>query len=745
MRLQHFLGLVGLAVSASAAAQTTAQRVSLVQFRADIEALDDSVRLVDLEASMIDLARVDRDNALLHVKLGFLAYRLGEVTGSNSHFDDAGGEFEWATELEPTWPYPWYGLGLAELAIGESSVIAFENIRQFLGRDYLSKATAAFAQATVVEPSFTQAVVDLAETAMRQKIRPRTEVALRAVREAAQTGAADVPEVQLARGRLERILGDGDSAMAALTRFLEVGGDPGIGQFEMARALYYVGQRENGERAYYLGAAQSGSEPATALYREDFGWAASPEELAAFDAVPSVDREEWLRDFWRRRDMGDVRVPGERLAEHYRRYFYAVDRYSLVSRHRRYDVINPYRNEQQVFDDRGIIYIRHGEPDQRAFHTSSESIQPNESWAYVRPGRNLIFHFAASDDVQDYKLVESLSDILGAGVGLRLEAGGERSEEAAALFASRSTIDPIYQRLASFPTSASARLYGEERRAGARAIRIGTTTDGFPLRYAAALGGVVRRYLVGDARGDGWQVLLVFAVPGSSLVPDRSGDGLVYRVGARVVVTDTAGEAVLYVDSTSVLRRTQPLGEREFMTGFLAIPVPKGDHRLRLALDQGRDRAGELLEDTVQVPDPDAKQLAMSDVLVGHAGSGLAWVSVNDTVPVSPTARFSASRPLEVYYEIHGMERGAPYRSRLEVRKEGGGSIFGFFKRLFGGGGPPVALTVEGVASGPVTRILQTVDVSRLKPGRYRVRVSIQETQGDGRVERETALEVEGT
>jgi len=736
---------MGLVVSASAAAQTPAQRDSIVQFRADLEALDDSVRLLELEASMIDVARVDRDNALLHVKLGFVAYRLGEVTGSNSHYDDAGGEFEWATEREPTWPYPWYGLGLAELAIGESSVIAFENIRQILGRDYLSKATAAFAQATVVEPSFAQAVVDLAETAMRQKIRPRTEVALRAVREAAQTGAADVPEVQLARGRLERMLGDGDSAVAALTRFLEVGGDSGIGHFEMARALYYVGQRENGERAYYLGAAQSGSERATALYREDLGWVASPEELAEFDAVPSAEREEWLRDFWRRRDMGDVRVPGERLAEHYRRYFHAVDRYSLVSRHRRYDVINPYRNEQQVFDDRGIIYIRHGEPDQRAFHTSTDTIQPNESWVYVRQERKLIFHFAASDDVQDYKLVESLSDILGAGVGLRLEAGGERSEEAEALFASRSTIDPIYQRLASFPTTSSARLYGEERRAGARAIRIGTTTDGFPLRYAAALGGVVRRYLVGDTRGYGWQVLLVFAVPGSSLVPDRSGDGLVYRLGARVVVTDTVGEAVLYVDSTSVLRRTQPLGEREFMTGFLAIPIPKGNHRLRLALDQGRDRAGELLEDTVQVPDPLAEQLAMSDLLVGHARSGLAWVSANDTVPVSPTARFSASRPLEVYYEIHGLESGAPYRSRLEVRKEGGGSIFGFFKRLFGGGGPPVALTVDGVASGPVTRILQTVDISRLGPGRYRLRVSIQDTQGDGRIERETALEVEGT
>ena len=103
---------------------------------------------------------------MIHLRLGFIAYRLGEMSKTKSHYDDAAGEFEWAAELRPEWPYPWYGLGLAELAIGENASIAIENIRQMLGKDYLSKAARAFARATEVDPSFSSAVVDLANTAL---------------------------------------------------------------------------------------------------------------------------------------------------------------------------------------------------------------------------------------------------------------------------------------------------------------------------------------------------------------------------------------------------------------------------------------------------------------------------------------------------------------------------------------------------------------------------------------------------
>jgi hypothetical protein len=94
---------------------------------------------------------------------------------------------------------------------------------------------------------------------------------------------------------------------------------------------------------------------------------------------------------------------------------------------------------------------------------------------------------------------------------------------------------------------------------------------------------------------------------------------------------------------------------------------------------------------------------------------------------------------------LHGLERGAPYRSRLEVKKEGGGSILGFFKRLFGGGGPPIALSFDGLASGPTSRILQSVDITDLEPGQYKLKVVVEDPEGGGRFERELVLEVEGT
>ena len=175
------------------AAQSPADRASILALRDSLGAVQDSVALRQLEAATIGIARQLRDDPLLHLRLGFIAYRIGEVTGGKSHYDDAAGEFEWAAELRPDWPYPWYGLGLAELAVGENSVLAIENLRQMLGKDYLSKAARAFAHATEMDPSFASAVVDLANTALTQRIKPRLDVALSAVRLAAASPAGPAP------------------------------------------------------------------------------------------------------------------------------------------------------------------------------------------------------------------------------------------------------------------------------------------------------------------------------------------------------------------------------------------------------------------------------------------------------------------------------------------------------------------------------------------------------------------------
>ena len=438
---------VGLA-TAPLAAQEPDARAAVERLRDSLAGVTDSLALHHLEAATIEIAKRDRDNPIIHLRLGFIAYRLGELAKAKGHYDDAAGEFEWASQLRPEWPYPWYGLGLSELAQGEHSAIAIENLKQQLGLDYLSKAARAFARATQADPSFAFAAIDLATTALAQRIHPRLQVALEAVRLAAASPAGTNPAVQLVRGRVEREVGEADSGLAAFRAYLAVGGDSGIGLFELARTQFFANQTAAAGSSYYAGARAATSAPARALYREDVSYLADSAELQEFDAQPDpVARAAWLRRFWNRRDVVEGRDMGERLAEHNRRWSYAERNFRLVSRHRHYDITEVYRSGQAVFDDRGIIYLRHGEPDERASYPSDlTQIQPNQSWLYHRPGGDVVFHFVARDDAADFKLVESLVDAMG--FRAAVQAAGHPDQKVIDLYASREHFGGTYARVA---------------------------------------------------------------------------------------------------------------------------------------------------------------------------------------------------------------------------------------------------------------------------------------------------------
>src|SRR2546427_273498 len=396
------------------AAQSPADRAALEALRDSLTGVRDSIALKRLEAAGIELAKRHRDDSLIHLRLGFLAYRLGEVTGAKGHYDDAAGEFEWAGELAPDWPYPWYGLGLAEFAQGEAASIAIENIREQLGKDYMTKAARAFARAVQADPAFAQPTIDLAPTA-----------------------------------------------------------------------------------------------GALALSRADRSVVGGPDEITPFDGFPPPGpRAEWLEHFWRRRDVAEARNPGERLAEHSRRWFYAWREFRLVSRHRHYDITERYRSDQAEFDDRGIIYLRHRPPDKRAsYQQVLDRIEPNETWLYRRPPPegDLIFHFVARGDVQDFKLVESLADALTAGHGgaLTLEVRRPRFDPVLSdLFASRAEISPVYARLGNtLGSTNTGRALADERTLGQRSIAVGTTTDRYTREVAAPLGTVASEFVVGTVGG----------------------------------------------------------------------------------------------------------------------------------------------------------------------------------------------------------------------------------------------------
>src|SRR5688572_6974613 len=220
-------------------AQTPESRMELERFRDSLAGTRDSAGLLALEKRMIDSTKVDRNNGLMHLKLGFLSLRLGDL-GGQAHYDDAASEFQWAIDLQPSWPYAWYGMGLAEYGVGDSQVSFVTGLKTMLGKDALTRSAVAFAKSAEIDPSFVFGLVDLANTALRQRVNIKLGVALEALRRSASTTAGSDPQVLLARGRVEREVGDGDSALVAFKSYIQRGPNRSLGLLEVARTLFLL-------------------------------------------------------------------------------------------------------------------------------------------------------------------------------------------------------------------------------------------------------------------------------------------------------------------------------------------------------------------------------------------------------------------------------------------------------------------------------------------------------------------------
>ncbi len=709
-----------------AAAQEAADRSAIEIFRDSLAGTSDSLGLLQLERTMITAAKADRNNTVLHLRLGFLSLRLGEL-GGHSHFDDAASEFQWAIDLQPNWPYGWYGMGLAEFGVGDSQVSFVTGLKTMFGKDALTRSAVAFAKSAEVDPSFARGLVELANTALRQRVNIKLDVALDALRRAAHTPAGANPDVMLARGRVEREAGDIDSASAAFQGYLAHGPDRALALLEIARTELLRGNPE-GAGPYYAGAAMDDS-AAVAGYRADIAPIASDSVLREFDGTHGNFRAAYLRAFWSQRDHQDLRADGERLREHYRRLFYARKNFALVGLNRHYEIEERYHSGSRDFDDRGIIYIRQGDPTDRASY-QAPGVEPNESWRYARADGDLIFHFIAREDVQDYKLVESIFDVLGFSTSVRLqEQGGIAGNDAAQqLVISRERLSPIYNRLEGAGAGAGlSQAQSAERQLGHQSIAIGTTTDSYQLSFPRDLK-VKSEVLAVGGEGQDHQIQIAYAIAGAGLEPVTVSRGYLYSVRLRFSAMDAAGKVVATIDTTRRFVAPAPVPEHENLVGRVAVTVPTGHLEYRLSIQQGEDAGVVLPIDSVRVGRDGRGTLGLSDLVLGSRGANLTWKqSDQDTVFFNPLRTYRREDLMELYYEVGGLQPSQSYTTQLEVKKRGGS---GFLRSIFGGGGSALSLKFAEQAPTPIVRVRRSVQLDRLKPGEYVLQVTVTDGQG---------------
>jgi GWxTD domain-containing protein len=590
-----------------------------------------------------------------------------------------------------------------------------------LGRDKGSRAVSALQQALVLEPSFAPALVDLARIVESQRFNIRMADAVAAFRLAGPGTATDRADVQLARGRIERLGGSPDSALVAFRRYAALGGEPGVASLEEARTLFVLDSL-SGTVPYYAG-APSQDTAAVRMYAADIAPIATDSELAALEGAVGRGREAVLRSFWFRRDRADLRGDGERLREHYRRLQVARQHYRLAEPKRRYDTDERYHSGSREFDDRGIIYLRHGAPDDTVRYVAV-GVCANESWRYRRPDGDVILHFIARD-IQDFRLVESVLDILDAGGITRLRQEDCQGGSVGELLLSREELSPLYSRLLNARTNNYLQLANEDRVQGQRSIATGTTTDTYALRFREPLYAVADGLAVGR-EGERPLLHVTFALEGETAASRRTVVGEAYPVRLRVVASSASGEILASVDTSRIFIAERTLGPNEFLMGRVAVPVPPGVVRYRVAVSQGEERGVLLPTDSVLAP-PVAGALALSDVALGAPGVGARWIGPDgDVVRMNPLALYRVGGELELYAEVYGAAAGAPLEISLDVTQRGKRGFLGLF-------GKPRSLSVrsEETATGAASPVKRTVSLAGLPEGTYRLVLRVRDARGD--------------
>ena len=662
--------------------------------------------------------RSHKADLLPALRSGLVALRLGELR-ADPDFSEALSSLREAARRDSRRPEPWYALGLAEEGRSAWEMQDRLNLGNRVGMKALERAAAHHHRALTADSGFTPAALALARLTLSLSDTARLARSIPVLRKAAEAGSA-VAEVVLSYGRVERSAGRLDPAVGAFRRYLALGTNRALGQLELARTLLASGSPE-GEIAYYEGASLADARTASE-YRSDLLPLVADSGVAHLMGLTREPLALALAHFWNNRDRLEFRSQGERLREHYRRLHYARLHFPLTISRRFYGRLDAYRSGSMELDDRGIIYIRHGEPSTR-LRPFVFGAMPNESWRYARADGDLLLHFSGGfdgnggGDLYDYRLVQSVLDLRGA-------ADAPQDQ----LLLSRQSLSPAYARMLNWGRYGAAHARALERSIGAAGIMVGTTTDSYELQFSRRLGVVADLIAVGRS-SEGRLAHFVFGIRAGDTALSPAGRETEYRVRARVVAMDGQDRPVASLDTTLLLRYPRPLGPGEFVVGRAELVLPPGKWGYRALLQQG-DSAGVILpRDSVDVATTDGGELELSDLALGVKDRSVAWITdAADTVLLAPSKTFRKGSELELYYEVAGAIAGGTYRHEITVlRPEAGRST----RRR-----PLVALSFEEAAGESRIRSHRTVTLDRLKEGSYVVEVKVSGSGGPTEVRR---------
>ncbi|MGH7565838.1 MAG: GWxTD domain-containing protein [Gemmatimonadota bacterium] len=721
------------------------------------------------------------------VEEGYRQLAAVSSPSDDTHLDAAETAFEEALDADPNAVHALNGMGIYELAKDEQWLVLLESLKKLFNRDHISMAIKSFEKALEVDPGFLPARFNLG-LAYRQargsdNYRKAAQEFLRIVE--ADPGYQDVMKLLVLT---YRDAGD----LAAMRSAIQESGTDLAGRPTMELLLTYslinapestADMVQEGVQAYWRGLLAIESEQDANLYWHDLRAVVTSETNAEFRNLPLERKAEYIRAFWQRLADQSFVSPDERLAEHYRRLHYVMANFRLdLPERRHYSAIDAYVPDWQTgFDDRGVIYLRHGEPDDTATFSGPE-LERNLSWKYeAADAEPLLFHFVSNEDVRDYKLVRRLSDavistntsmagqtLLDQNAGTLLNTGRLDAYDSRILatqrvalqdlYRSRGHLDPEYDLTAM---GLDVQILQEEEARLAQDIQIGTRTQSYepepsdPLLYPV--------YAVPfKSPSGGTEVAFYYALPttGITILPRGSGSEVDYRYQLMVTSTENPDDIQGRADEEVRIATPQqiPQAPGVMLPGIERVDVAPGQYHYGLKVtDLNSGRFG-VLQGSVTVSALDGSGLTMSGIVlatrvepaVDASNPFVRWGQTK--VLALPSRMFKREQPVFVYYELYGLDTSAGearYRTTytLSAREPDRNVVAKFFSsigELLSGEEEKGEITYafERSQPAPADPLLEYVslDVSESEPGGYTLTVEVEDLASGQKGRREVPL-----
>lgn len=611
------------------------------------------------------------------------------------------------------------------------------------------------------------------------------------------------PDALLAWGRHLRTVREYPAALTAFALAIARGGDRGRIDLEMARTIMAIGNAREAVATYWAGVEQV-TPVAREMYRFDLSWITDSSNLAQFDRLPDTAVSSWLRRFWNARDAEAANYSGDRLVDHLRRWAVVLEKYRALSPWKdtffsrvemgfEYspgesilpEAFNPIsgkkaacnamdatmfeqlwrmqpshdgdlRTREPLLDHRGLIYLRHGEPQRRIDGAGASGGGllggPIVRQAHLIPGaspqargpRGLVLPWSAvrlgqAPDRPNGPTGESwIYGLDGAWHVLQFRGSVALGTYAATTLTQRTPTewlnDPRIE--ATIPGMNYVRLterINENQNSAMRKIDVPSCfneavvianqtrldehffldrdTDTPPGLQPS--NSVFQAFALGVADDHTGKALLAFAVAAEILRSGADGaNAALYPLQFHVVAYDKSADRIIQIDTLRTFATSGRLEPGHFLTAALELPLPAGTWHIAVRAQQPGGAVA--LNESRSIRIDNTSAVTLSDIVTGRSGNP-AWTATdNAPFPVNYPNGWYRGESAELFFEVRGVPENESYQTTVEIRPVPSKSA------------AVIRIRSTDRTTGPVTRVRKSLGLEQLPPGRYALTVTVE-------------------